>query len=83
MTIVDDLTPARYSVLDGKLVIRGTTIASMEAGLLVELRNSSGEPLDTRYIELPLSDAEKQAIISAVASKLTELESQTGIVREQ
>lgn len=81
MTIVDDLTPTQCGLGRGKLIVRGKTVATLDVKLHVTFYNASDQKLDDRYVNLPLTDPQKQALIDAVASALSDLEAQTGLTR--
>lgn len=81
MTVKTDLTPAKYGIGAGKLVITGTTEESLQARLLVELYNDADQRLDSRYVPLQLSDQQKRAIINAVSLEIDDLEARTGLTK--
>lgn len=81
MTIVDDLTPVHYGLGEGKLIIRGITVAELDFQLLVHFYNAADRRLDSRYISLTFTTAQKQAFIDVVAAEIASLEAATGLTR--
>ena len=81
MTIVDDLTPVHYGLGNGKLIIRGTTVDELDFQLFVQFYNAAEQQLDSRYIPLTFTPAQKQIFIDAIAAEIASLESETGLTR--
>lgn len=81
MSIIDDLTPAHYGLEGGKLVVRGTTAATLHFKLLLHFYNDEYKNLGHRDITLTFSTAQKTAFINAIAAALATLEADTGLTR--
>ena len=81
MTIIDDLTPVYYGLQKGKLIVRGTTTDELDFKLLVTFYNADEESLDSRYIPLTFTTAQKQAFIDAIVNEIDALETATGLTR--
>lgn len=81
MTVIDDLTPTQYGLEDGKLIIRGTSVADLDFRLLVYFYNAVDRPLDHRYISLTFTPAQKQIFIDAISAEIASLEAATGLTK--
>lgn len=81
MTVIDDLTPTQYSLSNGKLIIRGKTVGELDFKLFVEFYNAADQLLDSRYIPLTFTPAQKQAFIDVIAAEIASLEAATGLTR--
>lgn len=79
MTIVDDLTPTQYSLGDGKMIVRGKSLATIRFTLLVAFYSANGDSLGSRYFNVPFTDPQKQAFLSAIADVISDLETDTGL----
>lgn len=79
MGIKEAVTVTQYNI--GKLVFTGQNAATLKALVTIELYNANSNYLGTKRVELDLSPAEKNAIISNVAGRMQQLESLTGWTR--
>lgn len=78
MGIKEKLTVAHYGLSGGKLLLSGTTASTLVARLMLHFYNEDKDLIDSEWVDVPLTQGEKTAIIGHVTDKLQELESATG-----